>query len=296
MPYTNTAGNMYMQLHERIPLGGLTAWTSTSFEKNFVSGSAVSWAKSHPYTPLAICALYLIFVFGGQRIMKERKGFGIINQLAVWNFALSLFSVIGAMKTVPHLMTNVMSRSFSDTICTPPSNDWGNGVTGFWVMLFVFSKIPELVDTAFIVARNKPLIFLHWYHHVTVLLYCFHAYATEAPQALYFVAMNYTVHAIMYGYFCLMALRMKPKWLPPIVITILQLSQMVVGVGVQVASMVKYMRGDVASGACPLDGGNVAAGALMYASYFALFFKFMIERFVLAPRKARQDKLAAKLA
>ena len=31
------------------------------------------------------------------------------------------------------------------------------------------------------------------YHHVTVLLYCWHAYATEASQALYFVAMNYTV-------------------------------------------------------------------------------------------------------
>ena len=132
--------------------------------------------------------------------------------------------------------------------------------------------MPELVDTAFIVLRKKPLIFLHWYHHVTVLLYCFHAYKTEAPQALYFVAMNYTVHAVMYGYYCLMALRMKPKWLPPIGITFLQLSQMVVGVRVRIASMVKHAY----SPSCPTNFENVAAGGIMYASYFALFFKFLV--------------------
>ena len=39
------------------------------------------------------------------------------------------------------------------------------------------------------------------------------------------------------------------------------------------------------------------AGGLMYASYFALFFQFMIERFVLMPqRKAAAKKLADKAA
>ena len=131
MPYLNAAGTTFMQLHERMPLGGLTAWTSTSFEKNFLSTNAVGWAKSHPFAPIVICALYLIGVFGGKHIMRERKGFSIINELAIWNFLLSLFSVIGAMKTVPHLMANILTRSFSDTICTAPTNDWGEGVTGF---------------------------------------------------------------------------------------------------------------------------------------------------------------------
>ena len=58
----------------------------------------------------------------------------------------------------------------------------------------------------FVIARKKPLIFLHWYHNVTVLLYCWHSYATLAPQELYFVVMNYTVHTAMYGYYRLMAL------------------------------------------------------------------------------------------
>ena len=42
--------------------------------------------------------------------------------------------------------------------------------------LFIFSKLPELFDTAFLVLQKKKVIFLHWFHHTTVLLYCWHAY------------------------------------------------------------------------------------------------------------------------
>eukprot|EP00122_Pirum_gemmata_P011475 Pgem_evm2s10633 len=61
------------------------------------------------------------------------------------------------------------------------------GPSGMWTTLFIFSKIPELFDTMFIVLRKRPLIFLHWYHHITVLAYCWHAYATRASS----------VHAVM---------------------------------------------------------------------------------------------------
>jgi hypothetical protein len=81
---------------------------------------------------------------------------------------------------------------------------------------------PELFDTAFIVLRKKPLIFLHWYHHITVLLYCWHAYAVRASSGLYFIAMNYSVHAIMYFYYFAMAVNIWPKWLNPIFITFFQ--------------------------------------------------------------------------
>merc|ERR1711988_2094397 len=158
---------------------------------------------------------------------------------------------------------------------------WGVGATGLWVQLFIFSKIPELVDTIFIVARDRPLIFLHPYHHVTVLLYCMHSYATEAPQALYFVAMNYSVHAIMYGYYCLMALKMKPAWLPPIVITVAQISQMFVGVAVQLVASYKHFADD----SCHLNGQNIFWGGVMYASYFALFAKFAVDRYCVKKQK-----------
>ena len=38
------------------------------------------------------------------------------------------------------------------------------------------------------------------YHHVTVLLFCWHSFMSTSSAGLYFVSMNYGVHALMY--FC----------------------------------------------------------------------------------------------
>ena len=106
-------------------------------------------------------------------------------------------------------LRHLSARGFRYSVCADPKEWYLDGPVGLWVGLFIFSKIPELWDTFYIVARQRPLLFLHWYHHVTVLLYCWHAFATEAPQALYFVAMNYSVHAIMYAYYACSAAKVK---------------------------------------------------------------------------------------
>ena len=95
-------------------------------------------------------------------------------------------------------------------------------------MLFIFSKVPELVDTVFLVLAKKPVIFLHWYHHFTVLLYCWTAYVGRSSAGLYFVAMNFGVHSLMYFYFFLMTWYRKLWWAP--IVTVLQISQMFVGI------------------------------------------------------------------
>ena len=219
--------------------------------------------------------------------MKTRERFDLRNNLAMWNAFLCIFSFCGAIRTVPHLLFNLTNMSLAQTMTTYAAADWGDGATGLWVQLFIFSKIPELWDTFYIVARQRPLLFLHWYHHVTVLLYCWHSYATEAPQALYFVAMNYSVHAIMYGYYCLMALKMKPAWVPPVLITVAQLSQMVVGTAVQCFSMwLYYKQGDASN----MNFSNLVAGAVMYGSYFALFFQFFWNRFVVKAKASAKAK------
>ena len=40
------------------------------------------------------------------------------------------------------------------------------------------------MDTAFIVLRKRKLIFLHWYHHATVLLVCWYAGATKQSAGM----------------------------------------------------------------------------------------------------------------
>jgi elongation of very long chain fatty acids protein 6 len=79
-------------------------------------------------------------------------------------------------------------------------------VSGFWTLAFVLSKVPELGDTVFIVLRKQPLIFLHWYHHVTVLIYSWYSYSEYTAAARWFVVMNYIVHSVMYSYYAFKAL------------------------------------------------------------------------------------------
>ena len=57
-----------------------------------------------------------------------------------------------------------------------------DGPVGLWVGLFIFSKIPELLDTVFLVLQKKRVIFLHWFHHVTVSnthTLCMYIYVTH---------------------------------------------------------------------------------------------------------------------
>jgi hypothetical protein len=83
-----------------------------------------------------------------------------------------------------------------------------------------------------------------------------------------------------------MALKIKPP-IPPVAITIFQISQMVVGTFIQGASMMYYSE---EPGKCGVHYGNLVAGGLMYGSYFALFFEFAIKRFVLKPTEKPKPK------
>lgn len=135
----------------------------------------------------------------------------------------------------------------------------------------------ELIDTLFIVIHKKKLIFLHWYHHVTVLLYCWHSYVTLSPVGIFFVVMNYSVHASMYGYYFIMAINYKPKWFNPMIITTFQISQMVVGVLVTIIGFYYYNTSKLS---CHIAAENNMAAFLMYGSYLFLFLQFFIGRYV----------------
>lgn len=182
-------------------------------------------------------------------------------------------------------MASLISRPYEDTVCEASQDTWGSGPTGLWVMLFIYSKIPELIDTVFIVLRKRPLIFLHWYHHVTVLLFCWSAYSTMAASGLWFVAMNYSVHALMYGYYCLQALNVCPKSFPAILITMSQILQMFIGTFVCISSWYFALNGRT----CANDRSNLIAGAIMYGSYLYLFTDFAIRRYA-GPKKAKKEK------
>jgi len=235
--------------------------------------------------PPMIVALYLSSIFFGQRYMKDQKPWEWKKKLALWNLFLSLFSFMGMVRMVPPLIYMSQTKSIRSNMCDDPYATWLAGSTGTWVQFFILSKIPELFDTFFVVVRKKPLIFLHWYHHITVLLYVWHgAYAIINPVAPIFGAMNYGVHSLMYGYYFLMAIGKKPKWLHASIITSAQILQMWVGMVATAIGYHYYMdnRRAVEEGnenSCLISGWSLVAAMMMYGSYFLLFIQFFIARF-----------------
>mmetsp|Transcript_46671 Transcript_46671/g.108771 ORF Transcript_46671/g.108771 Transcript_46671/m.108771 type:complete len:311 (-) Transcript_46671:104-1036(-) len=252
--------------------------------------SAIVW----PWLPLALCSLYLIVVFGGIRVMSTRKAVQVKPAWRCWNLGLSIFSLFGALRTVPHLAMLVARHGVHWATCAIPTDVgscWGVGVCGLWVMLFVMSKIPELGDTAFIVLGKKKLLFLHWYHHVTVLLFCWHSYSTRSSSGLWFTTMNYSVHAIMYFYYFLAAVCSKPpKW--ALMVTIMQLVQMAIGIVVTLSHLHILFHDSVQN--CDGHVPNLTAALGMYASYFILFAQFLFGRYC-KKRDPKAQKLQQKL-
>jgi hypothetical protein len=47
------------------------------------------------------------------------------------------------------------------------------------------------------------------FHHATVLLYCWHSFTVRSATGIWFIAMNYFVHSIMYSYYFLMIIGQK---------------------------------------------------------------------------------------
>merc|ERR1712151_1349101 len=199
--------------------------------------------------------------------------------LAAWNFMLSAFSFMGSFRVTCNLIYNLSTLSLRDNFCFNPQETYGSGSTGMWIQSFILSKFPELVDTFFVVVNKKPLIFLHWYHHITVLLFCWHSYITFSTGGVFFCAMNYSVHAFMYGYYFLMAIRAKPKWLNPIFITLAQISQMIAGVTLTSMGFYYFLDAKKNGYECAIEQKTLTAAAIMYGSYLYLFLEFFFGRF-----------------
>jgi elongation of very long chain fatty acids protein 6 len=283
-------GDAYVQIFQAYPA---LEQFYFDFEKNYNPLPILNYMATVNYSiPVVVVIVYLLLCYFGTNYMKGREPFNILSQLAVWNLILAIFSIYGTIRVVPHFLFKLSNMTFEESVCDAAYTYYGAGAAGFAVQIFILSKLPELFDTAFIILRKKPLIFLHWYHHITVLLYCWNSYVTESGAGLYFVAMNYTVHAIMYTYYYLHAIKALPKWFRSWIVTSLQIIQMIVGTCIVSASLYYYVYGGekYAPGECNNNPSNVIAGVVIYSSYLYLFLEYAVKRFLFSAKISVKKK------
>ena len=210
----------------------------------------------------------------------------------VWSLLLATFSICGFSIAGLHHLTYFYNHGWKGSVCDPVLVE---RQMGLWSFLFCFSKCPELIDTYFIVLRKQKLIFLHWYHHITVFTYCWFSYSYMTNPQQWFITMNYCVHSIMYLYY---AVRASSIYRPPIwvnmFITSLQLLQMVIGVYVNVYVFVnmKFTPGWYCDGKIETTNVYVYTAFAMYASYFFLFANFFYSSYISKRHQQKQPRIS----
>ncbi|XP_039990498.1 elongation of very long chain fatty acids protein 6-like [Xiphias gladius] len=245
-----------------------SALAEYDFERRFDERRALEWMQENWSKSFMFCGLYAALVFGGQHFMRERPKLNLRRPLVLWSLSLAVFSIIGAFRTGLYMLHVLTTSGFRQSVCD--TSFYSAPVTKFWAYAFVLSKAPELGDTVFIVLRKQRLIFLHWYHHITVLLYSWYSYKDQVAGGGWFMTMNYVVHSLMYTYYAARAAGLRVPRPCAMVITATQILQMAMGLAV--LGLVYHWMHEVR---CPSNVDNIKWGSLMYLSYlilFALFF------------------------
>merc|ERR1712203_276815 len=249
--------------------------------------SGTYWSRAtaeHWEIPLAAVALYLAMIPLVKRLVARRGKFDVKAFAFWWNASLSLFSWCGVAACVPVLVQSLWEHGLYFTTCAP-APWYGSGWSGVFVALFIYSKIAELMDTVLLLLAGKPVIALQWWHHSTVLLYCWHSYSVRIATGAWFACMNYSVHSIMYGYFAVMGTQYrKAVSRYAIYITLLQLVQMLVGMFVTIKAVMYQASGEE----CHVNKTNSVLGLSMYASYFLLFFKLFVDNYYVKPKTLKK--------
>ena len=135
---------------------------------------------------------------------------------STWDLTLSIFSLFGAYNCINLLITYGYNCSFLENT--------------FWLDVFCYSKVLELLDTIFIVLRSKKLVLLQYYHHLATLIICWLGMKVYPKEVVSIASMNYSIHFLMYGYYFIYSQGYKSIRKYGFLITILQFLQMVISI------------------------------------------------------------------
>ena len=259
--------------------------TLQTIELRFDERRAIAWMRGHWYMSFVYSAIYLLLIYLGRKLMEGRSKYDLRTALCCWSAGLSLYSFYAVYRIAPIAYGMVYFGGFQHAVCDTMSYIGSMG-GGIWAFLFPLSKLPELFDTTFIVLRKQKLVILHWYHHVTVFIYCWFSYAYPISTGIWFGIVNYSVHAIMYAYYAVRASgRTPPKWVAKSITTI-QLSQMFAGIILNYLASKALLENKT----CEMNPFAIGISIFFYSSYAILFSNFYYWTYVYkkAPKKTSE--------
>jgi len=167
---------------------------------------------SHVGYPLAASLLYLIVVFGGKLVMKNRKEMSLRTVSIIHNVNLTALSGIMFVAILREAWFQAKREGPHSLFCETSTNAVSGGI-GFWVYVFYLSKYYELLDTVILVLKKKPTIFLHVFHHMIMVPTTWLWLDDQWLAASWWcVLVNSLVHMFMYYYYLQTTLGSSVWW------------------------------------------------------------------------------------
>lgn len=238
------------------------------------------WFQNYWTISLPIAAVYISIVLFSHKVWKKQyEPIGHRRLLKYWNFALSVFSVFGAYRVCSEFVQTFNQHGLVDTFCK--NHYFQSRSVYFWYCMFVLSKAVEMGDTMFLIAGNKPVRFIHWYHHTVTMIYSFYIAVYLPAIGRWMCSMNFIVHSLMYTYYFITAHQLKISPKISMIITTLQTVQMFIGLFVNTAAFVseKFF-----GYSCQNGGYTAEAGIILYSSYVILFVNLFHHQLLQATR------------
>jgi hypothetical protein len=162
--------------------------------------------------PIFFTTIYLLMVFLGPKLMKNREEFKIKPYIFTYNLYQCLMNIWTVVMMCREVYYNPIFPSA-----------WGNffvpGRASFRISFLVWvhynNKFVELLDTVWMVLRKKDeqISFLHCYHHMLLIWSWFMVCKIQLGGDTYFGSgVNSFIHIIMYGYYTLALLGVPCSW------------------------------------------------------------------------------------
>ncbi|XP_049764849.1 elongation of very long chain fatty acids protein 4-like isoform X1 [Schistocerca cancellata] len=159
-----------------------------------------------PIPTIIYTALYLLIVWIGPRLMRNRKPFNLRWALVPYNLAMAALNFYIAFEL---LLASIKLRYnyFCQPITRLRSPEELRIANAVW--WYYISKLLEFCDTFFFILRKKDnqLTFLHVYHHSTMFSLWWIGIKWVPSGSTFLPAMaNSFIHVLMYTYYGLSAL------------------------------------------------------------------------------------------
>jgi len=243
------------------------------------------------FVPLLAVPIYLIMIYGTQWWIRNirKRPFDLRWLVILHNAALSIASGVLWLLLLSAISHIYFKRGFLDLLCDPNQlNTSGPHVFYYYVNYLL--KYVELFDTVLLALRDKPMMFLHVYHHAaTLVLTWVHLRANTCVQWLP-IFLNLLVHVAMYAYYTLNALKIDVWWKR--FLTQAQISQFIVVLVMSMPPFSFRISHDLGLASSPRCTGTYEAtffGIGIIASYLLLFMRLYGDTY-----KAKSQRKASR--